>query len=104
MHMATDAALTMKTCWISLVNGQKSMCPTTKGWQLLVRWKDGTSSWIVVKDLIDSNPVETAKYAVANRVSEQPAFAGWAKSILSKHRQILSKLNKTKYFCYLIPL
>ena len=47
MHRTTDAALTMENCWISLVNGQKRMRPTTKGWQLLVRWKDGTLSWIL---------------------------------------------------------
>ena len=36
MHRTTDAALTMVNCWILPVNEQKRMCPTTKGWQLLV--------------------------------------------------------------------
>ena len=99
VHKTTDAALTMENCWISSSNGQQRMCPTTKGWQLLVRWKDVTSSWIALKDLTDLNPIKTAEYAAANGVSEQPAFAWWAKSILSKRRRILSKLNKTKYFC-----
>ena len=98
MHRTTDAALTMVNCWILPVNEQKRMCPTTKGWQLLVRWKDVTSSWIALKDLTDLNPIKTAEYAAANGVSEQPVFAWWAKSILSKCRRILSKLNKTKYF------
>ena len=31
---------------------------TTKGWQLLVFWKDGTESWIDLKDLKDGNPME----------------------------------------------
>ena len=88
----------MENCWILSANGKKRMCPTTKGWRLLVRWKDGTSSWIALKDLKDSNPIETSKYAGANGVSEQPVFAWWAKLILSKRQLILSKLNKTKYF------
>jgi hypothetical protein len=49
---------------------------TMKGWKLLVPWKDKTSSWIPLKDLKESNPVETAEYyAVASQISDEPAFA-----------------------------
>ena len=44
MHRTTDAALTMENCWFLSANGQKQIHPTNKGWQLLVCWKDGTSS------------------------------------------------------------
>jgi hypothetical protein len=50
---------------------------TTKGWKLLVQWKDKTTSWIPLKDLKKSNPVEAAEYAVANKLSLEPAFAWW---------------------------
>ena len=43
---------------------------TTKGWDLLVNWKDGTSDWIPLKDLKESNPIEVAEYAVANKLTE----------------------------------
>ncbi len=48
---------------------------TTRGWKLLVSWKDGTSSWVALKDLKESNPVDVAEYALANTILEEPAFA-----------------------------
>ena len=41
---------------------------TTRGWKLEVEWKDGTLSWILLKDLKASNFVEIAEYAVANNI------------------------------------
>ena len=35
-------------------NGNTVPKKTTKGWQMLVRWKDGTESCIDLKDLKDS--------------------------------------------------
>ena len=55
MNRTTDAALTTENCWISSANGQRRMHPTTERWQLLVCWKDGTSSWIALKDLKDQD-------------------------------------------------
>jgi hypothetical protein len=49
-------------------NGQPKPKITTRGWSLLVQWKDGSISWEKLKDLKASNPVEVAKYAVANRL------------------------------------
>ena len=39
-------------------NGIKKRKITTKGWDLKVEWKNGTSSWIPLKDLKESNPIE----------------------------------------------
>ena len=41
----------------------------------LVQWRDGSSNWILLKDLKDSNLIEMAKYAVAHKIAEEPAFA-----------------------------
>ena len=54
--------------------GQKVFKRTTKGWELCVRWKDGSSSWVKLKDIKDSNPIETAEYARAVGIEKQPAF------------------------------
>ena len=34
---------------------------TTQGWKRLVEWKDGTSSWVSLKDIKESFPIETAE-------------------------------------------
>jgi hypothetical protein len=38
----------------------------TKGWYLKVRWKEGSTTWEMLRDLKESNPVEVAEYAVTN--------------------------------------
>jgi hypothetical protein len=50
---------------------------TTKGWQLCVEWKDGTTSWERLADLKESNPIEVAEFAVAHGLQDQPAFIWW---------------------------
>ena len=48
---------------------------TTRGWKLLVQWKDGTTSWARLADMKESLPLETAEYARRNQIAEEPAFA-----------------------------
>ena len=40
---------------------------TTRGWKLLVSWKDGSTSWVPLKDMKEAYPVQVAEYAVANK-------------------------------------
>ena len=37
--------------------GQQRLRKTTKGWSLLIKWKDQSETWIPVKDLKESHPV-----------------------------------------------
>ena len=46
----------------------------TRVWQLLVQWKDRSTSWTLLKDLKESNPTGVAKYAIANNIAKEPAF------------------------------
>ena len=55
---------------------------TTCGWKLLVECKDGFVDWVPIKELKHSNPVELAEYAVANEISDEPAFNWWVKENL----------------------
>ena len=55
-------------------NGNESPNITTRCWKLLVECIDGQTSWIDLKDLKESNPIEVAEYAVTNRIVEEPAF------------------------------
>jgi hypothetical protein len=54
--------------------GSRTAKKTTRGWELCVEWKDGTSDWVKLKDLKDLNPVELAEYAMANLIVDEPAF------------------------------
>ncbi len=70
---------------------------TTRGWRLLVDWKDGTGSWVSLADLKDSYPVQVVDYALANGSTQEPAFRWWVPFVLKKRERILKQV-KTKYW------
>jgi hypothetical protein len=89
-------------------NGRKSARKTTKGWQLCVQWKDGSTSWVDLKDLKESNPFDIAEYAVSNKLVTEPAFAWWVPFTLKKRDCIIAAvsnrfLKKTHKFGIEIP-
>jgi hypothetical protein len=63
-------------------------------WKLLRQWKDGTSTWVSLKDMKESFPVESAEYAVNNKIAEEPSFAWWAHKVPRKRRRVTQKVNK----------
>ena len=73
-------------------SGQKRLRKTTVGWSLLVKWADGSESWIPLKDLKESHPIETAEFAKARSIADEPAFAWWVPYTLRKRDVILSKI------------
>ena len=83
-HRSDDTALFGEDA-MYIKGGQKVNKMTTRGWELCVRWKDGSTSWVKLKDMKDSNPIETAEYAVAMGIDKMPAFIWWVKHTL-KHR------------------
>jgi len=96
-HKADGTAVPVSEGTVRNRSGTESAKVTTKGWKLLVQWKDGSSSWEKLKDLKASNPIEVAEYAVANRIAEEPAFKWWVSLVLRKRNRIISKV-KSKYW------
>jgi hypothetical protein len=70
---------------------------TTAGWKLQVEWKDGSTQWIPLKNLKNSNPIELAEYAVANHIDDEPAFNWWVKETLRRRNRIVNKV-KARYW------
>ena len=96
-HKTDDSAIPKSDGYYKSKNGNKSPKLTTRGWSLLVEWKDGSSAWVPLKDLKVSNAVELAEYAIANNIDEEPAFNWWVKHTIKKRDVIISKV-KTKYW------
>ena len=96
-HRSNDHAVKQQDAFISTNTGTKRRRETTKGWELLVRWKDGGTDWVALKDIKESYPVQVAEYAVSSRISEEPAFAWWSPSVLKKRSRIIAK-TKSKYW------
>ncbi|KAI2490439.1 Reverse transcriptase (RNA-dependent DNA polymerase) [Fragilaria crotonensis] len=97
-HKKDGSALSKDDGFIENRHGQRRPKLTTRGWKLLVSWKDGTSDWIPLKDLKEANPVEVAEYAVANKIAEEPAFAWWVCDVLRRRDRVIKKVKSTKYW------
>lgn len=69
---------------------------STRGWRFLVEWKDG-STWVPLKDLKDSYPVQVVDYAELNNLTQEPAFRWWVPLVIKKRNCILKKV-KSKYW------
>ena len=60
-HRVTEDAVTSENGWIILPNGIKKRKVTTKGWDIFIEWKDGSSSWLPLSEVKKSNPIELAE-------------------------------------------
>ena len=85
-----DAFITMRT-------GTERRRETTKGWEILIEWKDSSTNSDALKDVKESYPVQVAKFAISNYIAEEPAFAWWITFVMKKRNCILAKV-KSKYW------
>ena len=80
--------------YVQTKNGRRHLRKTTKGWELLIKWKDKSKSWIKLADMKESHPVEVAEYARARGIDKEPVFEWWVPHTLKKRQVILSALKK----------
>jgi hypothetical protein len=71
----------------------KHLQKTTKGWKLCVKWKDGTTTWVRLADVKESNPVEVAEYAIAQGTHDEPAFLWWVLYTIKRRNRIIGAIN-----------
>jgi len=96
-HKCDRTAIQKEDGFVFSKSGNKIPKKTTRGWKLLIEWKDGSQSWIPLAEIKGSNPVEVAEYAVANRIDDQPAFNWWVRDTLRRRDRIISKV-KSRYW------
>ena len=96
-HQVLEDAIPKSQGTFTTSSGLTRKKRTTVGWEILVRWKDGSSDWVKLKDLKDSYPVQLADYAVNNKIQDKLAFAWWVPFVIKKRISIISKI-KTKYW------
>ena len=96
-HKKDGSAIGIEDGYFTTRSGRKRRKRTTRGWKLLVQWKTGTTDWIPLSQLKESNPIETAEYAKSNKLEEEPAFAWWINDVLRKRNRIISKV-KSRYW------
>ena len=89
----TPDAVPKSRGWTTLPSGIRKRKVTTKGVELEVEFVDGTSSWVPLKDLKESNPIETAEFAVSRSIQDEPAFAWWTTHVLRKRTAIIKRVQ-----------
>ena len=92
-HRKNDNAVGKNDRYVQDRHGRKRPRKTTKGWELEVLWSNGSNSWIELKHLKESNPVDVAEYAVASKIDKEPAFSWWVKYTLRKRDAIISAVR-----------
>ena len=88
-HKQLDNAVSMEEGTYVDKHGATRRVITTQGWKLKAEWTDGTSSWVSLSLLKESNPLETAQYAKSRNIINEPAFAWWANHVLKKAHRIV---------------
>lgn len=95
-HRKNGNAVAVDDGYVMTKSGNKVPRKTTIGWDLMVEWKDGSSSWVALKDIKESHQLEVAEYAINNKIAEEPAFKWWARQALKKRDRNIAKV-KTSY-------
>ena len=90
----SDATAVKRSEGTFTLNGKTHKKLTTRGWELCVTWKDGSSSWEKLSDLKEAYPVLVAEYASLHDLLKEPAFAWWAPSVLRRRDRIVASVNK----------
>ena len=89
-----DAVVIPKSdAYVVTRHGRKRHWRTTVGWKLLVKWSDGSESWVPLKDMKESHPLEVADFAKAHGIADEPAFSWWVPYTLRKRDVIISKVK-----------
>ena len=74
-HKDASVAVMKTDKYVYTKNGQWRLRKMTGGWDMLVRRKDQTESWIKLSDMKESHPVETAELAKLKGINDKAAFA-----------------------------
>ena len=95
-HKKDETAIPISQGTVRNINSTMKPKVTTKGWKLLIQWKDGSQSWEKLKDLKEAYPVQVAEYAMANRLVDEPTFKWWVPHTVKKRNRIIGKV-KSRY-------
>ena len=96
-HRTDGSEIKQDDALIISPNGGRRRRETTKGWEILIQWRDGSSTWEKLKDVKECYPVQLSEYALHAKISKEPAFAWWIHHVIKKQKQIIAKV-KSKYW------
>jgi len=87
-HRKTKRALNEEDAY-TIVKGKRVSKRTVKGWILCAELSNGSTEWMELKIAKDASPIKAARYAVANKIANEPAFRWWVPYFLNKFIDIV---------------
>ena len=66
---------------------------TTKGWDVLIKWQDGSTNWLPLHEVKEALPLQCAQFAKAHAYGEEPAFKWWIHKVLRRSKAMIAKLK-----------
>ena len=91
-HRKNGDAVDREDGFVVSKNGNQVPKRTTKGWELAIEWKDGSQSWIPLREAKDGYPIEVAEYIIAQGLEQEPAFHSWVPQVMNHKRRIINKV------------
>ena len=76
-HSKDNREIEKKDKYFVTKRGRWSMHQITVGYKFNIKWRDGTTMWVSLKDLKESNQIKVAEYVIACDIQDEPAFAWW---------------------------
>ena len=67
-YQTNGTELKQQDAFITTKMGTKRRGETTKGWELLVEWKDGCTNWVSLNNIHESYSVQVAELAIATHI------------------------------------
>ena len=75
--MKTDDAMTEESGYYDTITGVKRRVVNNKVWKLKVKWDSVKTSYITLKYIRKTNPMEIEEYKKYNKTNKEPEFAWW---------------------------
>jgi hypothetical protein len=94
-HRTDGKEVKQQYAFLTARSGPQRQRETTIGLEILVQWKDQSTSWIALKDMKDSLPDQLAEYSVRARIFQEPAFAWWVSFVLKSEIELLQKSSQS---------
>jgi hypothetical protein len=81
-HRTNGTEVKQQDAFLTTRDGNKRRRETTKGWEILIQWKVGSTTWVSMKDIKGSYPVQLAEYATQRQIAGEPASAWWIRHVM----------------------
>ena len=75
------------------MSGRMKPIITTKGWDFLIKWKDGSTNWLPLSVVKESFPIQCAEFVHARNMQTEPAFFWWSPLVLKKRKKTINKVK-----------